>query len=180
MSLHWLDYVAIGIICLSIFTGLFRGFVKELVALCVWVLAIWLALTYTPMIEPYFTQYIHDKTARLVVSFMIILLSTILVGALFNAILGFILRRSGLSGTDRILGMLFGFVRGVFMVTLLIFVGRMTAIPQQNISQQSYLYSKFDPLVDKLSNYMPMIMKQISALDDHDPIIDAQNIILHS
>lgn len=180
MSLHWLDYVVIGIVGLSILTGLFRGFVKELVALCVWILAIWLAFTYTPILDPYFVNYVHDKTARMVVAFIIILLSTILAGGLFNALLSFILSRSGLSGTDRILGMAFGFVRGVFIVTLLIFVGKITAIPDKELSQQSYLYAKFDPLVDKLSNYMPMLMKQVSVLEKNDPIIDAKSIALQA
>lgn len=178
MSFHWLDYVTMGIIGLSIVTGLFRGFVKELVALCVWVLAIWLAFNYTPLISPYFINYVHDKTARTVVSFIIILLSTIIAGGLFNALLSFILSRSGLTGMDRILGMAFGFVRGVFIVTLLIFVGKMTAIPEKEISEQSCLYAQFNPLVNKLSGYMPVLMKQVSALEKNDPIIDAKNITL--
>mgnify|MGYP006371064045 FL=1 len=46
LAFHWVDYVIIAIIGLSVITGLFRGFVKELIALTVWVLAIWLALNY--------------------------------------------------------------------------------------------------------------------------------------
>ena len=44
MQLQWVDLAIIAVIGLSVLTGLFRGFVKELVALCVWILAIWLGI----------------------------------------------------------------------------------------------------------------------------------------
>lgn len=165
MSWYWIDCVIIGIIGLSVLTGLFRGFIKELIALCIWVLAIWLAFTYSPVIDPWFAPYVHDKTARAAVGFVVILLVTIIAGGLFNALLSFILHRSGLSGTDRLLGMGFGFVRGVFMVALIMLVVKMTAMPYQNYSQQSRLYAKFDPLVNWLYGYMPHFIKQVSLFD---------------
>ncbi len=130
-----------------------------------------LAYTYTPLIDPWLQPYIQDKTARMVVSFIIILLSTIIVGGLINALLSFILRRSGLSGTDRILGMGFGFVRGVFIVALMITVVKMTSLPQQEYTEKSRLYAKFDPLVDKLSGYMPEVIKRVGVLDKKENIM---------
>ena len=165
MALHWLDYVIIGIIGLSVITGLFRGFIKEVIARCIWILAIWLAYTYTPVIDPWLQSYIQDKTARMVVAFVAILLVTIIVGGLFNAMLSFILRRSGLSGTDRILGMGFGFVRGVFIVALMITVIKMTSLPHQEYTDKSQFYAKFDPVVNKLSGYMPALIERVGVLD---------------
>ena len=157
--------MAIG---LSMVTGLFRGFIKELVALCAWVLAIWLALVYSPTLDPTFQPYIHDKTARLVVAFICILLSTILVGGLVNTILSFILRRSGLSGSDRILGMGFGIGRGVFIVALMMLVVKVTHAPRDDYAQQSHLYAKFDPLVNWLYGYTPELLKHIKNLEDQE------------
>lgn len=168
MSWHWLDYVIIAVIGLSVITGLFRGFVKELIALCVWVLAIWLALTYSSVVDPWLKPYIQDKTARTVVAFVAILLVTIIVGGLFNAMLSFILRRSGLSGTDRLLGMGFGFVRGVFIVSLLMVVVKMTTVSHQEYTNKSILYSKFEPLVNWIYGYMPGLIKQVGVFDRKD------------
>ena len=165
MPWHWIDYVIIAVIGLSVITGLFRGFVKELIALCVWILAIWLAFTYSPILDPFLKSYVHDKTARTVVAFVAILLATIIVGGLFNALLSFILRRSGLSGTDRLLGMGFGFVRGVFIVALLMLVVKITTSSGQEYTSQSYLYAKFDPLVNWLYGQTPELIKQAKVLD---------------
>lgn len=155
MSWHWLDYIILAVIGLSVITGLFRGFVKELVALIVWALAIWLAYNYSKTLDPYLLPYIKDQNIRMAVSFIAVLLATLIAGGLFNALLSFILTRSGLSGTDRLLGMGFGFVRGVFIVAFVMLVVKITAIPHTEYSEQSRLYAKFDPLVNWLSDYMP-------------------------
>ncbi|MCX7116577.1 MAG: CvpA family protein [Legionellales bacterium] len=165
MAWHWIDYIIIAVIALSVLTGLFRGFIKELIALCIWILAIWLAMTYSTTVDFWLQSYIQDKTVRVIVSFVSILLATILVGGLFNALLSFILRRSGLSGTDRLLGMGFGFVRGVFIVALLMLVINMTTLADKKYTSQSVLYSRFEPLVNWLGGYMPLLIKHLGTFD---------------
>lgn len=181
MSFTWLDYSIIAVIALSVLTGLFRGFVKELVALCVWIAAIWLALNYANALDPWLLPYLQDKTVRVVAAFILILLATILAGAICNALLSFILHRSGLSGTDRLLGMGFGFVRGVFIVALLMLVVNMTSLVEKQSIQESRLYVKFDPLVVWLSGFTPEFIKQVHVFDKHDEVKDAINMkpILH-
>ena len=85
MSWHWVDYIIIGVITLSVITGLFRGFIKELVALCIWILAIWLSFKYSSVLEEWLQSYIQDKTVRTAVAFIAVLLGTIIVGGIFNA-----------------------------------------------------------------------------------------------
>jgi membrane protein required for colicin V production len=169
---HWIDYVIIGVIGLSIVTGLFRGFVKELIALCVWILAIWLAFAYSQTVAGWLQSYIQDKTVRTAVAFIAILLATLITGGLINAILSFILHRSGLSGTDRLLGMGFGIVRGIFIVALVMLVIKMAAISDIQYRQQSYLYSKFDPIVNWLYGYTPEFIKKMKVLDKNDTSIE--------
>ncbi|WP_133130448.1 CvpA family protein [Legionella yabuuchiae] len=161
MSWHWLDYIIFAVVGLSVVTGLFRGFVKELIALIVWVLAIWLAYSYSHLLDSFLQPYIHDKNARLAIAFVAVLLSTLIAGGLVNAILSFILTRSGLSGTDRLLGMGFGFVRGVFIVALIMLIVKITAIPYQEYSEQSRLYAKFDPIVNWMGQYVPDFISEV-------------------
>lgn len=172
MAWHWVDYCILGIIGLSVLTGIFRGFVKELIALCVWILAIWLAFNYSQHLDPLLTPYIHDKTVRTSVSFIAVLIGTLIIGGLFNAFLSFVLKRSGLSGTDRLLGVGFGFVRGVFIVALVMLVLKMTSLPYQEYSKESKLYAKFDPIVSWLSSYMPDFIKQVKVFDKQQDLID--------
>ncbi|MDP3704296.1 MAG: CvpA family protein [Legionellaceae bacterium] len=163
---YWVDGVIIGILALSVVTGLVRGFVKELIAICIWVMAIWLAYHYYQVVAGWLTPYVHDHTAQTVAGFVLIMLGTVIVGSLVNALLSFILRSTGLTGTDRLLGMGFGFVRGVFIVALLILSVRMTSlIPTGEYTRQSYLYAKFDPVVNWLYGFTPDLIKQMKVLD---------------
>ncbi|AAU27426.1 TPA: CvpA family protein [Legionella pneumophila] len=172
MQLQWVDIAIVAIIALSVLTGLFRGFVKELVALCVWVLAIWLGFNYSQSLDPWLSSYIEEQSVRTAIGFIIILFATLFVGGVVNAILSFILKRAGLSGTDRTLGMGFGFLRGVFIVALIMVAVKMTSLPYQEYSQKSKLYARFDPVVALLYSHLPEFIKQVKAVDKTENIID--------
>lgn len=166
MMFHTIDYIILGVIGLSVLTGLFRGFVKELIALCVWILAIWLGFKYSHALGPWLKPYIDDDAVRTAVGFIAILLSTLLVGAIINALLSFVLHRSGLSGTDRVLGMVFGLVRGVFIVALVMVVLNMTSLgKKEDFTHKSVLYAEFDPLVNWLSSFTPEFLQHAKVFD---------------
>ncbi|AMQ27634.1 TPA: CvpA family protein [Legionella pneumophila] len=172
MQLQWVDIAIVAIIALSVLTGLFRGFVKELVALCVWILAIWLGFNYSQSLDPWLSSYIEEQSVRTAIGFIIILFATLFVGGVVNAILSFILKRAGLSGTDRTLGMGFGFLRGVFIVALIMVAVKMTSLPYQEYSQKSKLYARFDPVVALLYSHLPEFIKQVKTVDKTENIID--------
>lgn len=175
MHWYWVDLAIVGVVALSVITGLIRGFVKELVALCVWILAIWIAYNYSASIDPWLQNYISDKTARTVSAFVLLLIATLIAGGLVNALLGFILKRSGLSGTDRLLGMGFGLVRGVFIVALLMAVVKMTSLPYQEYSNESKLYAKFDPVVDWVYGMMPDFIKRAKEITPQQNLVEFES-----
>lgn len=165
MTLNMVDYVILGMIALSIITGLFRGFVKEIIALSVWILAIWFGITYADQLAPWIRPYVSDKTAVFAGGFVVILLATLIVGGIISGMFGFLLRRSGLSGTDRLLGMGFGFIRGVFMISLIILVINMTSFAKDRLVIQSSLYPCFKPVVNWMNGFMPTFIKKVGFLD---------------
>lgn len=177
MSWYWVDLAIIGIIVLSVITGLIRGFVKELVALCVWVIAIWVACHYSQNLDPWLQKYIQDKTIRTIAAFVLILIAMLIAGGIVNALLSFILKRSGLSGTDRLLGMGFGFIRGVFIVALIMAVMKLTSLPYKDYVGESQLYAKFDPVVDWICGFMPKLIDQAKSIDTQKNLVDFQNAI---
>ncbi|MFA5959159.1 MAG: CvpA family protein [Tatlockia sp.] len=158
--MHWVDLSILAVIALSVLTGLFRGFIKELIAICIWIAAIWIAFQYSEALEPFLQSTIHDKTALKISAFILVMLAILISGGIANALLGFIIKRSGLSGMDRLLGMGFGFVRGVFIVALIMLVINVTSLPHEQYSRESQLYAKFDPLVSWLYASTPEFIKQ--------------------
>lgn len=167
MNWSFVDGVILVILVLSVFTGLIRGFVKELVSLCIWVLAIWAGYTYCREVAVWFKSYIHEETAQVVCGFLVIMFGTIIVGSLVNALFSFILRSTGLTGTDRLLGMGFGLVRGVIIVSLLILAVKIT-LPtfSSEYAQKSLLYTKFNPVVDWLYGFSPEFIQKMQVLDN--------------
>lgn len=163
--MDWIDIIITAVIGLSIITGLFRGLVKESISIMVWVLAIWLSIHYSVLVEPYLAKYIHQETAKSGAAFLIVFFSTLLTGGIINAFLSFLLKQSGLSGTDRVLGMGFGFIRGVFIVSIMIVGIRITGMPESDYRNHSYLYAKFDPVVNWIAGYMPMLIQRMKSID---------------
>lgn len=172
MALHWIDLTILGIVTLSILTGLIRGFVKELIAFCAWVAAIWVALHHTQWASTWLKPYIADTTIRNIASVIVVLLATLILGGIVNMVVSFFIKRSGLTSMDRVLGMGFGFARGVFIVSLLLVVVRMTSLPQEQYMASSRLYSAFNPVVDWLAARMPTVIEQIKDIDKKNNLLD--------
>lgn len=165
MSTEWIDLLIIGVIALSALTGLFRGVVKEIIALIIWILAVWIAYQYSPRFSSLLKNYIHDPTAQTVVVFILIVLVVLILGAIINGIIGFVLKKSGLGVIDKILGMVFGFVRGVFIVSVVLATVKMTSLPYEQYVKKSSMCAAVDPAVKWVSQYIPALIARIKSVD---------------
>lgn len=168
MNISWVDLAILAVVVLSMITGLFRGFVKETVALAIWILAFWFVFHHSDLLDPWFAPHIHNPTLKGIAEFVAILLVSFILGGIVNFMIGLFMRRTGLSGTDRLFGMGFGFFRGVFIVAVLILGLQVAGMPIETYRQQSLLYAKFEPLVKMLSGYVPEFIKRVKSLDQTD------------
>ena len=170
MGMHWLDIAIITVISVSIITGLIRGFVKELIAITIWGLAIWLAYHYASSLDGYLLKWISEASIRYLVGFIAILLSTLVIGGVINALLALLMKKSGLSGTDRMLGMVFGFARGVFIVALGLVVLQMTSLSNDTQIKDSRLLAVFNPAVQWISSRVPQVLAKMNVLEKQSPL----------
>ena len=115
-----IDYIIIGIIAFSIIVSLLRGFVREVLSLASWVVAFIVASQFYPSLAAYLTQidslYIRNGTA-----IGILFVLTLIVGAIVNFVIAQLVDKTGLTGTDRVLGAAFGLLRGVLIVAAVLF-----------------------------------------------------------
>ena len=172
MQLQWVDWIIIAIVGLSALTGLFRGFIKELIALGVWVVGVWAGYKYSQSLNPWLQPYIQDQSIRTIIAFAVILLGVLISGGIINLLLGLILRSTGLGSMDTILGVVFGFIRGVFIVALIIAVMNMTSLPYQQYVRSSTFYPELAPLVDWISGYLPQLINKVKSADKTAGFID--------
>jgi membrane protein required for colicin V production len=82
----------------------------------------------------------------MVVSFTILFVVTLVITAILNRLAGQLVTRTGLSGTDRMIGMIFGIARGVVVVSVLVLLAGMTTMPQDPWWQESALIDVFHKL----------------------------------
>ena len=109
------DLAIAAVVLVSAAFGLMRGFVKEVVALVIWVGAAVLGTTFGPVVADSLGL---DLSARLqsAVGFATVFVVVLVVGALVQRLLRGLVTGTGLTGTDRTLGLLFGTARGVAVV----------------------------------------------------------------
>lgn len=172
MQIDWVDLIVIIIVGLSAITGLFRGFIKEFIALGIWVLAIWAGYKYSQNLTPWLQHYIQDKSIQTLVAFIIILFGVLISGGIINALLGFILKSTGLGSMDKILGAAFGFARGLFIVALIMAVINATSLPYKQYVSNSKFYPALAPLVQWISGYFPQLINKVKSVDKSEGLID--------
>ena len=142
----WVDIVIPGIIIISALISLMRGFVREALSLIGWLAAFWVALTFSAPLAQEFLMSIGIPSVRMVVAFILLFVVTLVLTAIVNRLAGQLVKRTGLSGTDRMIGMVFGIARGVVLVAVLVMMAGMTTLPQDPWWQESQLIGVFEQL----------------------------------
>jgi membrane protein required for colicin V production len=164
-QLSGVDYAILSIIGVSVVTGLFRGVVKEIMALAIWVIALWAASRYSSFLAAYLKPYIQQTEIRAIVGFISLTLLILIAGGLINTAMSFVIVRSGLSSTDRLLGMVFGWGRGVIIIALMIVVAQMSGFSDKDYVKNSKFYPQFQPVVNWMARFVPMWLEKIKSLD---------------
>lgn len=124
MGLVWLDWVLLAIVVVSALISLWRGFVKESLSLVIWVLAFILALVFYQPVAIELQPYIDSPSLRKVSAVLLVFVGSLLIGSVLLFIISRLVVATGLSGLDRLLGMVFGALRGVIIVVLLLMLAK--------------------------------------------------------
>jgi membrane protein required for colicin V production len=118
------DYLFIAVVTLSVFIGFFRGFMREAVSLASWALAVWVAMRFAWVVQPWLAVFDDSQGLQLWVARGVLFVGVLVAGALLNHALAALVRGTGLTGTDRMLGMLFGLGRGALVIGVLVIAGQ--------------------------------------------------------
>ncbi len=138
------DWVILAVIAGSALISLVRGFVREALSLVAWVVAFAVAMVFHAQLASQLTGAIETPSLRAIAAWLALFLVTLLVMGLINFLLSQMVRASGLSGTDRFLGSLFGVARGfVVVLALLIVIPQFLPVRQDPWWQQSILIPVF-------------------------------------
>ncbi len=151
----WIDYTIIALIVISSLIGLLRGFIKEAFSLVIWVVAIWIGLTFSREFSVFLEPMIPYPSARMASAFAALFFVTLILGALVNYLLSELVKKTGLTGSDRFAGMIFGVARGLVVVAIIIMLAGLTPLPEDSWWKESILIPPFQALAVWLRDHIP-------------------------
>jgi membrane protein required for colicin V production len=153
--MNWADIAILAIIALSVLIGAVRGFLGEVFALAVWAAAFTAAFLFGPEVASWFGEAIDLPSARIALAYAGVFIAVLVVGG----VLAFLLRRlvhgTGLSGTDRMLGLVFGLGRGAALVVALVLLLGFTPFPRDPWWRQSQLLPTFERVALWSAHWLP-------------------------
>ena len=158
------DHVFAIILLVSGAVGYFRGFIRESISLVAWLLGLWLAWHFAYVVFPWLGSTLSEPAVREWTGRAIVLLLVLLIGALVGSIVSHFVRRAvGLAALDRLLGALFGLMRGVVIIGLLVLAGRAVNLDLEPWWEQT----KSMPAAEAVANWLERYA-QPAALEAYD------------
>jgi membrane protein required for colicin V production len=170
--MNWADWAIIGIFSLSCFIGLIRGLVREALSLIIWIAAVLIARLFGGQLESLLFDHIETPSIRLMTAYAVLFISTLLLGAMLSYVIGALVRATGLSGTDRLLGMVFGAARAfIIVMAIVILLPGFIPVNEDDWWHQAQLIPHFQSCEDWVIEAYGDISQWVQSIfNDSDPI----------
>ncbi len=156
LALSLFDYLVLGIIALSGLIAFFRGFIQETLSLFLWIIAFAAAMLLNAYLDPYFVNYIDSPEIRRMLTITSVFVGVIFTGGMLIKLIRGLAHWSGMGGLDRLLGVLFGFLRGILLIVVIYLVlpsdFKQSAFIKE--SKSSTYLKKYAPMAEKFFKSM--------------------------
>jgi membrane protein required for colicin V production len=157
------DYAVLTIVGGSVLLSIFRGFVREVLALAAWVIAFLVAGLLGHVVAGWLATSISDESVRVLVAFVAVFLATLISMSVVALVVSGLMRKAGLGVEDRVLGSFFGLARGMLIVMLLVLLAGLTALPRQPAWTDAMLSAPLEALAAAAKPWLPqMIASNVS------------------
>jgi membrane protein required for colicin V production len=137
--MNWIDYLLLALIAFSCIAGLMRGLLREVIALVTWLAAVWLAWSYAGLVESHLGGALANEGVRVWAARAVVFLVVLLIGTTIGLIVTHFVRLSLFSGLDRAFGGLFGLLRGLVMIGLIVILCHAVRLDGEPSWRQSIL-----------------------------------------
>lgn len=166
-----LDLILVAVLAISVLVGLIRGVVREVLSVASWAISIYLALRFAPLVsEKYLKQLIDNDYIAYVVSFVGIIIVGLVAIGLVNLLISQLFRVTGLSFINRLLGMVFGFIRGVILGAVAIWViGLVPSWTKEKWFVDSALVPQYRKVTEYAMQYLPENLTEFIRSQQENP-----------
>lgn len=156
----WADWVLIAALLVSIVIGIIRGFTREILGLVTWIVAIAAALLLAPHTVGLLESWVHTPSLRIATSYAVVFFGVLVIGAIVTSIVSMVVRKSPLSGFDRMVGGGFGLIRGVLVGVVMVWLVGLTPARMDPWWKQSLFIPKLEWLAAGFRSLMPESWQQ--------------------
>lgn len=118
------DIIILFATLVSVVIGWLRGLVRESLSIAALLIAIWAAMRLGPFAGGWLGGTIDSTELQMWAGRFLVFVVILAVGAFLGWGVSKIVHLSGLSGTDRALGAVFGLIRAALLVGVLVLTGR--------------------------------------------------------
>jgi len=153
-----LDFAALLVVALSVLISVVRGAMREVMSIVSWVASVFLAVYLAPPAATLLPAQLANPSLRLGVAFVAILLVSLLLFGLLALNLSKLVRKSGLSASDRALGALFGLARGVVILVVLALLAGLTRLPREPLWRDALLRAPLEALALSARDHLPQAL----------------------
>jgi len=115
-----IDIGFVIVIGISALISFIRGFFTEAVSLLTWIAALVVSTLYAHQFGSLFKHLVEDDLARGVIAWLVLFLGTLLIGGLINYLFSKLRSKVKRGPMDRTIGLFFGLVRGVLIISLIV------------------------------------------------------------
>jgi len=161
-TFNWLDYIILGVLAFSTAVSILRGFMREAISLAMWIAAIWAGFHYSMLLGERYLSMVEPAGARMPLAFIAILIVVLIVGSIINYAVGRLVAGGVLSFLDRLLGMVFGFARGVLLVAVMLIAMQVSAV-SKTWTENSQLAGHFQSLSVWLKGFVPERIDEVKS-----------------
>lgn len=138
-NLNALDICFLVILASSILLAFWKGFIQQFVSLAGWIVAFLAARLLAGEVAPIFERFFSDAALQLVAAYVVIILVVMLATKVVSAGLSGLAQKIGLGKLDRVLGILFGGLRGLVIIVLGVAIASLTELRHHDLWQESQL-----------------------------------------
>lgn len=154
MQFNAADWAIVAVLGLSILLSFWRGFVREAASLAGWVAAFVIANMFVGEMATLLSQWIVNVTGRYIAAYALLFAGTLVIVGVLSRLGTQVVRVTGLTLLDRVLGTAFGFARGIIIVLVLVYLLRQFAPPQNLVWLDQ---AQLMPHVDMLGQWAQLL-----------------------
>ena len=165
--MSYIDYFFIVVIFISLLVGCYRGFTRELFSLVGWIFAFYFANLFSGELLKY-VPFEFGEHVNFIIIYMVIFVTILLLASFLAALLNGLIKNIGLGFLNLIMGSIFGFMRGVLIAFIMIFLFEKTSFISEEILSKSKTIPVINLAIKKTLSYLPY---EWSNKVKYDPIL---------